>query len=389
VGTTVAVAGALANKTGNGGEAWVRMSWVSGLRRLGFDVVFVEEIDPGHCLDAVGKVVGFEDSANLAYFDQVTAQFDLVGSAALVYDGGAKIAGSTRSELLARIDGAALLVNISGHLRTEWLLRPFTMRTFVDIDPCFTQVWHADPAISARLGGHDLYFTIGENIGTGHCSVPTADVRWLPTRQPVVLDDWAPNERQSSTNRFTTVATWRGPYGPLEYRDTTYGLKVHQFRRFAELPKHSPHTFELALAFDPADAGDIAMLIQKGWEVVDPRLVASDPTAFRSYVQGSSAEFSCAQGVYVETDSGWFSDRTTRYLASGRPAVVQDTGFGRNLPVGEGLLAFRSTKEARRAVDDVAADYERHARAARALAEQEFDSDKVLGRFLEAVGVAP
>src|SRR5207249_4043766 len=77
-----------------------------------------------------------------------------------------------------------------------------------------------------------------------------------------------------------------------------------------------------------------------GWQLVDPCVAAGDPHAFRGYVQGSWAEFSVAQGVYVETESGWFSDRTVRYLASGKPALVQDTGFSRLYPVGEGLLAF-------------------------------------------------
>ena len=128
------------------------------------------------------------------------------------------------------------------------------------------------------------------------------------------------------------------------------------------------------------------MLRHHGWQVVDPRAVASDPVAFRRYVQASGAELSAAQGIYVDTGSGWFSDRTVRYLASGKPALVQDTGFSRNLPVGEGLLAFSTLPEAIAGIERIAADYEHHCRAARKLAEMFFDSEKVLGKLLEEIG---
>ena len=105
-------------------------------------------------------------------------------------------------------------------------------------------------------------------------------------------------------------------------------------------------------------------------------------------MERSGAEFSVAQGIYVETASGWFSDRTVRYLASGKPALVQDTGFEAELPVGDGLLAFSSPDEAAAGIDAILRDYDRHSRAARLLAETYFDSDVVLGRVLEEAGVA-
>jgi hypothetical protein len=148
-------------------------------------------------------------------------------------------------------------------------------------------------------------------------------------------------------------------------------------------------TFEIALNIHPADTKDLNLLRQHGWEIVDPRTVVPDPIAFRCYVQTSGAEFSVAQGVYVETKSGWFSDRTVRYLASGKPALVQDTGFSRNYPVGDGLVAFRTLDEAVVGAEQIAGDYDRHCRVARSLAEAYFDSDQVLGGFAEQVGIAP
>ena len=152
--------------------------------------------------------------------------------------------------------------------------------------------------------------------------------------------------------------------------------------------KHSGMTKdEIALDIDPSDATDGNLLRNHGWRLVDPRAVAASPDDFRAYVQGSAAEFSVAQGLYVDTACGWFSDRTTRYLASGKPALVQDTGFSRNLPTGKGLIAFRTLDDAVAGAESIVRDYETHAAAARAIAEEYFDSDKVLGRLLEVVTV--
>jgi hypothetical protein len=192
-----------------------------------------------------------------------------------------------------------------------------------------------------------------------------------------------------AAERFTTVTSWRGPYGRVAHAGRTFGLKAHEFRRIIELPQRAPHTFELAVAIDAADEPDLMRLRQHGWRIVDPRHVAADPAMFRRYVQGSDAEFSVAQGVYADTGSGWFSDRTVRYLASGKPALVQDTGFGRTYPVGEGLVAFRTLDEAVAGAAHIAQDYGKHCRAARALAEEYFDSTTVLRDFIEHAGAQP
>jgi hypothetical protein len=155
------------------------------------------------------------------------------------------------------------------------------------------------------------------------------------------------------------------------------------------LPDHLPQDFEIALDIHSTEAKDLTLLREHGWHIADPKIVASDPIKFRHYVQTSGAEFSVAQGIYVETNSGWFSDRTVRYLASGKPALVQDTGFSRNYPVGEGLIAFRTLAEAAAGAAQIARDYDSHSKAARSIAEEYFDSDKVLGRLIEEVDVAP
>ncbi len=385
---TVVVSSVIANKPLNSGNAWVILSWVLGLKKLGFRVFFVEQIGKESCVDATGGATAFEHSVNLAYFERVTDQFGLADSAALVYEGGEQLHGRTYEELLDIAEAADLLVNVTGHLTLEPLLRRMRRKAYLDLDPGFTQFWHASGGAGPRLGGHDLYFTIGENIGTRVCPIPTGGIRWRPTRQPVVLDHW-PVSTEGDRSRFTTIATWRGPYGPVQYGSKTFGLKVHEFRKVIEMPERVPQTFEIALDIDPAEEKDLQLLRRYGWRLVDPQVVVPDPDAFRRYIQGSGAEFSVAQGVYAETRSGWFSDRTIRYLASGKPALVQDTGFGRNYPVGEGLLAFSTLEEAVAGAGRIGRNYEKHCRAARALAEEYFDSDKVLGRFVEEATVAP
>jgi hypothetical protein len=370
---TAIVSGVLAGKPGNGGNAWARLSVVVGLRRLGFQVYFVEQIDHA----------GVE---NIAYFEAVMRQFDLTESAALVTSG--ECYGIAKRELDDIAAEAALLVNFGGHLTAPQLMRPARCKVYLDDDPGFTQLWEGSGTVGARLDGHDLYFTFGENIGQPECPIPTDGIDWHATRPAVVLDDW-PVTGGDDRGVFTTVATWRGPYGPVSWNGHTFGLKLHEFRKFLELPRRTDQTFELALDIHADERSDLALLRDHGWRLADPSVVAGDPSAFRAYVQSSAAEYSNAQGIYVETGCGWFSDRTVRYMASGKPALVQDTGFSRNIPTGEGLIAFRTLDEAVAGVNAIVSDYQRHSRAARALAEEYFDSDLVLGRLIEQTSVAP
>jgi hypothetical protein len=361
---SVVVAGALANKLAHGGEAWVRLSWALGLERLGCDVTLVEQLS-----DAT--------PAQRDYFDSTVDDFGLGGRSWLLDE-----REQAPEELLDRADEADLLVNISGHLTLDAVLARIARKAYVDLDPGYTQLWHAAGLDGARLHGHDVFFTVGENIGHPACEVPTGGIDWLGVRPPVVLSSW-PVEPTAEPERLTTVASWRGAYGRVEHDGKRYGLKLDEFRKVITLPGSVPQRLELALDIHPDDGRDLEQLRRHGWQVVDPREAAGTPEAFRSYIKRSGGEFSVAQGIYVETSCGWFSDRTACYLASGKPTLVQDTGFARTLPAREGLVSFRTLGDAVAGAESISADYAQHCRAARALAEQEFDSDVVLGRFLE------
>jgi hypothetical protein len=411
--STVIVSGPIANKPFNGGVAWIPLSYILGLRRLGFNVYFVEQIARQTCVDTEGNMCPFQDSVNTAYFKETIESFGLTDSAALIYDEGAQVFGATYAELIEIADEADLLINISGHLKIDSLTSRIRRRVYIDEDPGFTQFWHEADDMRLKLDGHQFYFTMGGRVGSPDCLIPTNGIQWRPLPPPVVLDYWpvvselrqlgvATGRFDSGSTEtktlqagmpalpgFTTVSSWRGPYGAVQHNGKTFGLKVHEFRKFITLPQRTGQPFEIALDIHPCEEKDLNLLNHNEWQLVDPRKVASTPHAFRRYVQTSGAEFSVAQGIYVDTNSGWFSDRTVRYLASGKPALVQDTGFSRNYPVGEGLVAFRNLDEAVAGAESIARDYEKHLRAARAIAEEYFDSDKVLGGLIEQIGIAP
>jgi hypothetical protein len=357
------VSGALAHKSHNAGNAWSRSAWVTGLRRLGITVSYVEQIER-------------PTSEQVAWFESALGSVGVDGW--LVSPDG-PLPDEAREAAAA----ADFLLNIGGHLTRPELFAGPRHRVYLDDDPGYTQYWHASGSEAARLGGHDVFFTFGANIGRARCPIPTGEIEWRATRPPVVIDDWPVVSVADDTARFTTVATWRSPYGRLRVAGGTLGMKLDEFRRFVDLPSRCSQHFEVALDIHPAEASDLELLSRHRWKVVDPRTVAGTLDSYRSYVQQSGAEFSPAQSVYVETDSGWFSDRTARYLASGKPVLVQETGFRRTLPTGEGLLSFSTLAEAAAGAEQIAAGYDAHASAARALAAEYFDSDRVVAALLE------
>jgi hypothetical protein len=272
-----------------------------------------------------------------------------------------------------------LLVNVSGSLDHAEDYRTARRMAYVDTDPVFTQLKLArNPRFRARVDAHDAHFSFGERVAD---ALPPTGHHWRATRQPVVLSEW----RSGAPFRpvYTTVMNWTS-YKSETYRGRVYGHKDEEFLRFLELPRLvAPATLEVATAPGRTRHAPRELLAANGWRVVDPAAVCPDLESYRAYIESSRAEWSVAKNAYVQARSGWFSERSACYLAAGRPVVVQDTGFSAVLPVGEGIVRFTTPEEAVAAIREVEGDYARHARAARALAEEYFDSWKVRGRLIE------
>lgn len=367
-----------------GGATWAVLQYLLGLKRLGHQVYFIEPLEES-ALQPRGSPL--PQSNNAAYFRQVMATFGLEGTSALYLSSTEQTVGLPYDEMRRAARRADVLVNISGVLADEALLEPIPLRVYLDLDPAFAQLWHTVAAIDMRFATHNRFVTIGQAIGQSECAVPTCGLPWIPTPQPIVLACW-PLAHVLTYDALTTVGNWRG-YGSIEYEGVFYGQKAHSLRQFLRLPTLTDEQFILALSIHPDERSDLAAMASNGWRLVDPAQVAHTPAAYQRFVQGSKGEFGIAKSGYVASRCGWFSDRSICYLASGRPVIAQETGFRRWLPTGEGLFAFETLEDILGAIEELRRDYPRHAQAARALAEQYFDSDKVLSCLLERIGAPP
>jgi len=368
----IVVAGSLAQRACRGGHTWVFLQYLLGFRRLGFDVLFLDWMTP-----EMGP--GAEASR---YSRAVMERFGLQDHYCLMDAEGEAIAGINRRHAIERTTASLLLININGFLADPELLGAAPRRVYLDIDPGFGQMWR-EQGLHDAFAGHEIFVTIAEKIGRPGCRIPTCGLEWVTTRQPVVLDQWP--SRPGQGGAFTSIGAWRGPFAPIEFDGTSFGLRVHEFRKFAGLPKLTRQKFEIALEIHDTEVGDRELLRQGGWRLLDPLAVAGSPDDYRDFIGRARAELMVAKGMYVETRGGWFSDRSACYLASGRPVIAQDTGLAGLYPLGDGLLAFHTLEEATAAVESVSADYSRHARAAREIAEAEFGSDRVLTALLERI----
>lgn len=378
----VVVAGVLAHSPIHGGGlAWAMLQYVLGFRRLGAEVLYVEHLDTSDCIDRAWRPAAFAESANVAVLAAVCERFRV--DAALLQRDGPAWWGMPRAAVRDWAAAADLFVNLSGRFHLREILEAARCRAYVDLDPGFTQIWQARYGVDMNLPGHDVYLTVGQNVGTPQCPIPTLGLAWRPIVPPVVRQRWEP--AAAVGDAYTTVADWRG-YAPVEWEGVWYGQKADEVRRIIALPRQVSCPLEMCLAIDPSEP-DLPRLIEHGWRLTDPGVHAATPDSYRDYIRGSRGELSVAKHGYVVGKTGWVSDRTVCYLAAGRPAIVQNTGLDRHLPVGEGLLLFDDAGGAATALREVERNYRQHAAAASTLAAQYFDADRVLSELLEIAGV--
>jgi len=382
---SIVFAGSLAQRPHVGGHTWVFLQYLLGFKKLGWDVLFLDRLEPEMCVDANGAACPLEQSVNVTYLRDVMTTFGIEHDFSVACDGGTRFVGLGREEVLARVGNAGTFINVMGFFSDPEILSAARHRVFFDIDPGFGQMWRElgwhDP-----YQGYDRFVTVGERVGLPGCTVPTCGIDWITTRQPIVLEHW-PVTAPAPDGSFTSIGAWRGPYAPIEYHGKTYGLRAHEFRKFVALPSLTRESFEVALDIHAAETRDLDLLAAHHWRLVDPGDIARDPAAYRAYIAASKAEFMVAKNMYVQSNSGWFSDRSICYLASGKPVLAQDTGLTGLYPIGNGLLTFSTLEEARAGVEDIGGHYQRHCRAAREIAEEYFESDRVLTRLLGALGL--
>ncbi|MDH5535534.1 MAG: hypothetical protein OEZ08_08195 [Betaproteobacteria bacterium] len=369
-----------------GGLAWHHLQYCMGLARLGHEVYFVEDSDDyASCYDPVRGVTDADPTYGLRF---AAATFDRVGL-------GEKWAffdahtSNWRGPLAPRAQDICKAADLVLNISAINPLRPWTevvpVRVLIDTDPAFTQVRHlSDPQACARAHSHNVFFTFGENFGQPDCLIPDDGLPWRPTRQPMVLDAWEATPGAPAA-AFTTVMQWDS-YPRRQYGGMSFGMKAESFGAFLELPRHTTQPLELALgsACAPRD-----LLRKSGWSLRDPLEVTRDAWRYQEYIRASKGEFGIAKHGYIVSNSGWFSERSAAYLASGRPVVVQQTGFRRWLGATAGVAAFSTLEEARAALEEVASRYPYHCRAAREVAREWFDSDLVLGKLLDYCFAAP
>ena len=252
----------------------------------------------------------------------------------------------------------------------------------VDLDPGFTQGWDLERLLDDALDHHDLLFTVGTNIGLSGTPVPVGGRHRASARAARAPRCPWPRRTVVDEDLHTTITTWRAGHGvPAADVTVPLTLKHHEFRRLRQLPSRARGRFLLAAGRRSRDTADLEVLGANNWVVHDAATVAATPACDRRFVVGSGMECSAAHGVYVTLRTGWLSDRTVCYLATGRPALVQDTGV--QLPVGMGLVTFGTLDEAAARSREIQEEYPADADAARELAEEHFDSRIVCAAALE------
>jgi hypothetical protein len=361
-----------------GGHFWVYMQYAQGLRQLGCDVYWLENFRSSGDQE--------QDAAVLSTFVARMEAYGLGGKLILYVSRGpkgaaglpAEYAGMTRSEAEAIFDQADLLLNFH-YVMDPALLARFRRTVLVDIDPGLLQFWISRRQLAVHQ--HDYYFTTGETVGTPDALFPDCGLPWIHIRPPVCLDRW-PYVYDPNCEAFTTVSNWNTVDWIRDGAELYDNTKRAAFLPFAELPRMTNQALELALYLGDGEAEDRRTLERQGWRVRYSLEVSRTPEVYQAYIQRSRGEFSCAKPSCMKFQNAWVSDRTLCYLASGKPVVVQNTGPSSFLPNGEGMFRFSTLQEAADALAAINADYERHSRAARQIAEAYFDAGQIVERIL-------
>jgi len=371
------------------GVIWQHVHYIVGLNRLGHEVYYVEDsaripYNPatfavendyryaGNILARLANEFGFKD--RWGFCARYLPSKPTVGLSL------------RRIQQLYR--EADVILNVCGSQEFNDDLLKSHRIVYIESDPGREQI-KIDKGVKSTasyLGRHYALFTFGENVGTSRFPIPLHELNWLPTRQPIVTDFWKTARAPGKSAIFTTIANWStSGLKDISWRGKKYlWSKSLEFIRFVSAPRKAGEPFELAS--DIRDAKTRTRFQRNGWHFRRPHDLSVDYWLYRNYVRGSKGEFTVAKDQYVRLRTGWFSDRSACYLAAGRPVITQETGFTEHYGNGGGLFAFSSLGEIGEAVKMINADYAHHSRAARRIAREVFEAEKVLASLLTRIG---
>jgi hypothetical protein len=369
------------------GVMWQLLHHLVGLSRLGLDVYYVED-HAAWVYDPVADTVTSDPTANLKLLRAALGRFGF-GDRWSFFDAASGeylgLGRETCRRLLAEADAVinlcAATLPREEHLAAQCLVH-------LETDPGIFQVRYErrDPHALRIAQTHHLFFTYAVNIGQPGCLLPTGGLRWHPTRPPVLLDQWPEQPAAPAPSKFTTVGTWRNKGNDLEFGGRTYYWSKHvNFDKMLDVPRRAGQAVELAT--DLTSGPDYERALAGGFCFRPVVPMSLDIDIYRDYLCSSRGEFTVAKDLYVSTHSGWFSDRTACYLAAGRPVVTQFTGFEKSVPTGLGLIGFDDSTSAVQALREINSDYPRHARAAREIAREYFDAERLLDELAEIIGL--
>ncbi len=370
-----------------GGVIWDYIQYVLGFHALGHEVWYLEDSGVWP-YDPVNFTYTEDCSQNVLYLNKIMNEFGFADR--WIYRNGAngEFHGAGEGKARDLLKNGDLLVDVSG----AGCFRDYELtighKMFLDGDPMFTQIGLYDEAKKEhadRVSSYDSHFSFGLNIGAPDCLVPSAGIVWKPTLQPISIEHW-PFQEQEPLDQFTTVMNWAS-YAPKEWEGKPYGQKDLEFQKFMELPRHTSQKLVMAMGRGPGNKRPTEQLNEIGWKILEPDQVVPDHHTYRDFLRTSKGEWSIAKHGYVASRSGWFSCRTACYLALGRPAVVQDTGWSSHLPHDKGVLPFSTMEECVDQLNRVQLDYREHQRGARAFVSEFLDAPKVCEKLIRDAGV--
>jgi hypothetical protein len=372
------------------GVIWQHVHYIVGLQRLGHEVYYIED-----SARLPYNPVTYDTSEDFSYpasiLQKLAVQFGFEGrwSYCARFLEGHPTAGLPKSRIVELYREADAILNICGTQEFNEDLSQSDRILYVESDPGVEQIKvdKGEQSTIDYLGKHRALFTFGENVGAPDFPVPVHGMKWIPTRQPVVTELWKSTTPSSTDAVFSTIANWNtSGRKDIEWRGDKYlWSKSLEFLKFVEAPVCAGEEFELATTINDAPMRE---LFQKNhWRFTNPDPMSVDYNAYLRYIQDSKGEFTAAKDQYVRLNTGWFSDRTACYLAAGRPAITQETGFTKHYGGKRGLFAFQSLDEIAEAVREINADYAAHSRAAYEIAHEYFEAEKVLATLLERAGI--